>query len=126
MQTVERPRTGLIIAGAAVFGASYLTNVLIAYTDWSDDEDFDGTGPLLVPVVGPLLLLEEADEQLDTFLVLDTLVQTAGLTMLIVGLVSKRQVLEPVRRDTRALSVAPVLGPRTVGATLSMPLGAAL
>ena len=83
---------------------------------------------MLVPVAGPWLALTESftASQLAPFLVVDGLVQAAGLSLLIGGLVTGRTVLvrqEPVPgydpRMPMQWSVAPHTTPTSVGLSVS-------
>lgn len=104
-----RRRTGLIIAGAATFGAVYALNVLGASAGGDN-------GALFVPVVGPFIELGHLNASPLTplagiFLVLDGLAQTAGVAMLIGGIASTKPVL--VRQDVAKTTVR--ITPLTMG-----------
>jgi hypothetical protein len=94
MRTVERPRTGLIVAGTVIFAATYLLNVSAAYLGG------DGTGTLAIPIVGPAVYAgthqsccaNDDNRALNFWMAVDTLVQAAGLTMAILGAVVKTKV----------------------------------
>ncbi len=113
----EKPRIGLIIAGAVTLGVSYLFSVLAFAVDDSVSCDFDtGTGdacesdlwPLTIPVAGPFLTLGTtggAQEGL-MILILDGLAQVGGVAMLVLGLSSKKTVL--VRNDLAEVQLAPL------------------
>jgi hypothetical protein len=116
---VERSRRGLIIAGSIMTGVPWLFSVTAAVG--SDYED--KTGFLLVPVLGPWLMLAtggandpsctnsgdvsfcESNAPLRGILVFDGLVQTAGAVMFVLGFTnpSKRLV-----RDDVTVGVAPM------------------
>ncbi len=93
---VEQRNTGLAIAGASVFGGTYLLNAAIggyAANQWE----------FAVPVVGPWIWAgrnlnqNETGDRIATLgLTLDGLAQAAGLGMMIAGLVTKHKVRQPV------------------------------
>jgi hypothetical protein len=134
-QVVEtRPRMGLVIGGIILFGVVYLINVFAVYIDEQNTgtgdfdpltgeyEDGDTITELLAPVVGPLLLLSEADESsVDTLLVLDSVAQTAGLAMFVIGLVAQREVYAQGQLPERPrFALTPTIGPGRTGASLSL------
>jgi len=106
----ERPRRGLIIAGAVVAGVPWAIGLAAV-----SSEDFpNGSGWLIVPGLGPWLTLAARHDTTCTYgssstgysstcvdfegasrflLVMDGLIQTAGVTMLIVGLASPKKVV---------------------------------
>lgn len=104
----ERPRYGLIIGGSVTFGVFWLTTAVVGgtYNDYR----------LIIPVVGPFLVLHPnyspEDRSANAFLVIDGIVQGAGLIMLLVGLLSKKKVLV---RDRFA--ILPSAAPQTIGLT---------
>ncbi len=114
---VEQRRRGLIIAGSIVLGVPWVFGVTAATA-----ADFkDGTGLLLIPVLGPWLTLTTdvaRDKPCDpgtlvcetraatrAVLVLDGMVQAGGAAMLVVGLFVPKKRL--VRRNV-IVSVAPL------------------
>jgi hypothetical protein len=93
MQTVMRPRTGFIIMGSIMFGVSYSLAAAIAV-----EIEY---GWLAIPFAGPLITMSELRSG-DTAwawigLGVWSLVQTAGVVMLILGITLKREV--QVRAD---------------------------
>ena len=89
-RVVAKRRTGLLISGAAMFGISYATSItlyldIIAFREW-----------MLVPVIGPFVEIGNDDITSGgrLLLAIDGLVQTTGLTLFILGLVSKRHFVE--------------------------------
>jgi len=113
METVERHRIGLIVAGAVTFGVSYYISALIAGIDYDEDGEFDGTGSLLIPVIGPLLTLSETDsEAVDLFLIGDAIAQAAGLAMLVVGIFVPVTEERPVIRQAGEWTLSPQVGRR--------------
>jgi hypothetical protein len=110
-----RIRRGLVIGGAVTFGSTYLLTALTATAASEVDNDFT---PLFVPVVGPFITIGSANASgAGAFwLAFDGVVQSAGVTMLVIGLAAPRTVL--VRDDVGrpSLSLAPVaLGRGTMG-----------
>src|SRR5262249_44822941 len=105
----HRARTGLVVAGALVLGIPYL----IGLSAVSTRGDSNGANWLLVPAIGPWLAIGArhstcssstntssseraqcaADILATTGLVFDGLVQTAGATLLIVGLALPKTLL---------------------------------
>lgn len=123
--------TGLIVAGAVVLGAGWLTNIIVSLgagasiIDPSEDwAPFRFTG--LVPVLGPWIQLGIKPGNAigrrniwGEYLVIDGVFQLAGLAMLIAGIVV------PVERTVRAdggtgidLAVVPSLSPNYSGLDL--------
>jgi hypothetical protein len=104
---VNRPRTGLIVAGAVVLGAGWLTSVLasslIATTNYNSSSyyasslDYSYSWPLLIPVVGPWIQMSYTGNGsgaglANIALAFDGLVQAGGLAMLIAGAVTHTKV----------------------------------
>ena len=89
-RVVAKRRTGLLISGAAMFGISYATSItlyldVVTFREW-----------MLVPVIGPFVEIGNDDITSGgrLLLAIDGLVQTTGLTLFILGLVSKRHFVE--------------------------------
>lgn len=111
----DRPRRGLIIAGSIVTGVPWAFSVTAAAA--SDYEN--KTGFLLVPGIGPWLMLlaggasdrdcEGSDvcsgsrAGVRAVLVFDGLVQSAGATMFVVGLLVPRKRLVPTFEDVSVM-----------------------
>jgi hypothetical protein len=108
-----RARKGLVIPGAVVFGVAYLLSTLVASADNSSYDGGDRYNALWIPVVGPFIQLGRSNNPSgnNDSLVFDGLAQTAGLTMLVLGLAYPRRIL--VRNDLGSLSFAPT--PMKVG-----------
>jgi hypothetical protein len=108
-----RIRKGLVIAGAATFGAAYILTALGAAIAIDNSEDGEPYEPLFIPVAGPFVTIRTADASATaTFgLVVDGVVQVGGLAMLIAGLAAQEQVL--VRVGDAELT--PVVGDRMGG-----------
>jgi hypothetical protein len=115
-RVVKQRRRGLIIAGSIVVGVPWVFGVTAA----TADNFQDGTGFLVVPVLGPWLMLatsardncspndglcssSKSGER--AVLVLDGLVQAAGATMFFAGMLVPR--LRLVRNDV-VVSVIPM------------------
>jgi len=107
-----RSRVGLITGGAILFAVPYLFSALSGAVA-ADSNRWNGGNPaaaMFVPVAGPIIQIGRSDSAtLDLVLILDGIAQAAGLTMLIVGLVSPKKVL--VRNDLGTLGVAPLMLP---------------
>jgi hypothetical protein len=109
----EKTRTALVVVGALTLGIPYLIGLSAVSTQNSNN----GANWLLVPAIGPWLAIgarktvckrsvnQTLDQGLEctsealatTGLVFDGIVQTAGATLLIIGLVLPKKVL--VRQD---------------------------
>jgi hypothetical protein len=89
-RTERRIRTGLVVSGALMIGIPWIVVASIATT-----VDVRDVGILWVPVAGPFIYTATTsgtDDLADPFLVIDGLVQTAGLIMLVLGIVLKQDV----------------------------------
>ena len=126
-RTETRPIVGLIVAGAVVLGAGWITNIIVsafagAGSSWDSWEPFRYTG--LVPALGPWIQLAlipsgSGRDGWDQYLVTDGVIQLAGLTMLILGIAI------PVEHTVYAqngggvqLGFVPNLSPHTAGGSL--------
>lgn len=109
-------RKGLVIAGACVFGATYLLTVVVAA------EAGKGAEILYVPVVGPFVaagVLAKGGElgaSLAPVFILDGVAQLAGVGMFIAGMVAQKQVL--VRNDVSFQVLPTPLGKGGLGLTV--------
>jgi len=108
-------RTGLVVAGSVLFGVFYgLTVAGAGSVDSSDGNR------LLIPVFGPVLygntLTGDWRNFSRFFLWIDTLAQTAGATMLIVGVAAPKT--ELVRNDLGSVHIQPLVGRGTGGLAL--------
>jgi hypothetical protein len=95
-----RPNTGLMITGAALFGALYLVNAGTAYVS--------GEGTVAIPVVGPLIYGQNRDDAgLKLFMALDFAAQTTGVVLFAIGALThhKVTVLDKVAMVPTASSV---------------------
>jgi hypothetical protein len=119
----ERARRGPIIAGAIVLGVPYTLGLWIAASSDFRNHSYW----LVVPAIGPMLTFWTRDDACDEdrsdtqeaadcvgdafigmFLVMDTLMQTAGGAVLLYGLTSSKKVL--VRQGAQLTT-----GPRQIG-----------
>ena len=119
----ERIRRGPVIAGAIVLGVPYVLGLNVAAAEGFDNHSYW----LLVPGFGPFLTLGTRDDAcneqansannagdclgdalIDSVLVMDGIMQTAGGVLLLVGALDKKKVLV---REQAALG----FGPRRVG-----------
>lgn len=113
-----RPRLGLVISGAAMFGASYLSVALPGA--FALDLGSEEAGWLLVPVAGPFVCIAECfdvDEGngLSALLVFDGIVQIAGITLFIIGFAAQAPVYERAANDGPQLAVAPWVNEDSAG-----------
>jgi hypothetical protein len=119
-RAVERPRTALVVAGAIIMGVPYAIGLSAVTSSTSRN----GAAWLLVPGIGPWLSMgarnncgstnDPAADSLGclgdalavTGLIFDGILQTAGATLLIVGLAVPKTVL--VRQDVATVTLAHV------------------
>ena len=87
------PRYVLVGIGAGMLGGGWIVSALIGSTMINNDDD--NGYKLLIPIAGPLLLMQDTDGPLaglaDGFLLFDAAVQTAGAVMLVLGFVLQRE-----------------------------------
>lgn len=124
---VQRRPKNLLLAGAALFGASYLAAALTAATVIGGHaRQRSEVAPLFAPLAGPWITLAtsrdaalgDPDRRANGVLaMLDGVAQPTGAALLIAGLVSRKPVLVRTRESygVRETSFAPevVLGPRS-------------
>jgi hypothetical protein len=115
-----RVRKGLIIAGGATFGGTYLFSLLLAAA--GQDSASNGGGkndlaPLFIPVFGPFITMgNSTSATADVFLAIDGAAQAAGVAMAVVGLSMPKTIL--VRNDLgrgAEVTIQPVVGFGTAG-----------
>lgn len=113
----SRPKYGLIIGGAATFGAVYLATAGLTAlgngVDCTLHNHAGGCGGervLFVPVVGPLIHLAKSDQVGAWFfgpgLVMSSLAQLTGLTLLVIGALVPERVASSAS-DRQRYSLAP-------------------
>jgi hypothetical protein len=130
----ERPRKGLIIAGAVVLGVPWALG--LTFTAGASPSFQNQTGWLVVPALGPWITLatrtksrncssyssgdslctsfnDADDSAARTLLILDGLTQAAGTIMLIVGLASPKKVISRDFVGSLHLNVTPAPVGRT-------------
>lgn len=120
----KRSRPYLWIPGMGVFGAAYVLGV--GFLLESEDESSHGTGPVVLPIVGPLITLgtyecpHEANEceGRRLFMGFDAAVQAAGATLFVLGLVLRRKRF--LRSDLAGSSL--VVTPQLTGAAPGLSL----
>jgi hypothetical protein len=118
------PRYGLVGAGAAVLGGTWLISMITAIaldreSSVDNDPNFDDMyTPMLIPVVGPFITIGTADSSGTGagILALDGVVQCAGLAMFIAGFASPKVELVP---GGPAVQVTPLASPNLTGMALS-------
>jgi len=110
----------LAIAGGCTLGGLWLVSSMVGglLTDlWSSSRDTQSAWPLFIPVAGPFIGIgtTEAQSAATFMLVLDGVLQTAGLASFIAGLAVEKQVL--IRDDVAQVTVdvAPIVGPSSAG-----------
>lgn len=105
-QVESRVNRGLVIAGGVTFASTYGLSVLasIAFATESQREA-DRFLPLLVPLGGPFITIGTSDAKgTETMLLLmDGLGQVAGVTMFIIGMTSKTDMLVRSNQPTGAV-----------------------
>lgn len=104
-QLRTRADRGLAIGGVTVFGTGYLISLVIGTTVlMSDDSDSDTFAPLLVPVAGPFMAINTLDAEGSGvfWLMIDGLMQTAGVLMLAGAFASEDTYLKRQDVDGRA------------------------
>jgi hypothetical protein len=115
-----RPRLGLVISGAAMFGASYITSVFTGAMIMEAGHD-DGAF-LYIPAVGPLICAAACgsdDEPLAaTLLVFDSLIQITGITLFALGFALQTPVYERAEIEGPQLAVAPWVTEDSAGLSL--------
>lgn len=96
MTVRSRARTGLISAGAAIFGVPWITSLIVA-TAADRGSGSDGLGWLAVPAIGPLIAggVNGASTTGWTVLMLDALLQSGGLVLFFYGITHPTQYLVP-------------------------------
>lgn len=114
---VERRKRGLIIAGAAAFGATYLTSALI----YSVDRDLSYpafNASLLIPVLGPFLQLGNTSSSGGLILGVLGTAQAVGITLFSLGMVKRRYVEYFADLGQRGFSMSPQMSPERAGMNL--------
>ena len=103
----KRARKGLVIPGAVMFGVAYLLSTLVAAADDGNYEGGNRYTALWIPVIGPFIQMGRSTTVGDDnqMFFLDGAAQTAGLTMLVLGLAFPRTIL--VRNDLGTISLLP-------------------
>lgn len=90
--TIRRPIWGLVIAGAVTLGVTWLATPTVGAAVEASGQSI---GVLAIPVAGPWVCLAGGCEDPDDYvaaLVVSGVLQAAGLTMLILGLVIQQEV----------------------------------
>ena len=123
-----RVRGSMIGGGVGMFGGAYLISVLVAAIgEDAHSSCYSSTGctnsaaPLFIPVVGPFITMGNTDSATaDVFLVVDGLLQAAGVAMFIYGVAVPKTVL--VRNDLGKVKFnppMPFVGKNSAGIGLS-------
>jgi hypothetical protein len=113
---VKQIRLGLVIAGASIFGTTYLATAVPSLVVAGGGSPEAAVGA--IPVAGPFALLglilrpppSRTDNNLDVggfipIFVTDGILQAAGAAMLIAGIVSRKRVMVP---DDAKVHIVPV------------------
>lgn len=129
--TESRARSGMVVAGGVMLGIGYGISAAAAGAGLSDGND--NLVPLFIPVAGPFVTLntarvfrggEDTGEDVGKVfgaigLIFDGLIQVTGVTLLVVGLAARKEVV--VRDKPEAASAVPeiAVGPRSATARWS-------
>lgn len=98
----ERTSTGLVIGGSVSFGAAYVMSVAtgaMALADEDAGDEDESWGPIFIPVVGPAITAASvhANSVGSFLLVADSVVQTVGVGLFVLGLVDPEREWEADR-----------------------------
>jgi hypothetical protein len=109
---VHRPRRGLVTAGAITFGVSWgiaATISLLLNDSSCVDSCSDTADYLWIPVAGPMILaFRDSNSGGESFFVLWSAAQAAGLIMFVVGLIGHDVQEYRVAQRGPSLSLAPM------------------
>ena len=126
-RTVRRPIIGLIVSGAVMLGVSWLIHgaIVSPFAGWSIDSGFNGRWDTfrsvgLVPVAGPWIQLAIkptgfSDDGWAPYLVLDGVLQAAGLVMLVLGASIQNETTVYADAGGFELAVLPTAGDGAAG-----------
>lgn len=114
-----RPIWGMFIAGIPIFVVPWILTGLI-------DLDF-GSGIGFIPLAGPFILAAQTsdfDSMLQTLLIIDGVVQIAGVALIVLGLVIQREVVVRARLgddpDSPAITLLPFASETSAGLSLAL------
>ena len=107
-----KPRTGLIIGGASVFGSSYVVTALTALL-FSDSTNRWRTA--LIPGIGPLVCAATAHRQVTMLDVISSAAQLGGLTMMVIGAAFPKSVLVRDQSVSKSWLVRPYVSYDSIG-----------
>lgn len=116
----ERTRTGWVVSGSILFGLSWGGSILAGIGRGATSETGDHAGnALFVPVIGPFAFARNASEGSNvSFYVVDGILQTAGVAMLLYGILAPKKVL--VRQEIATIAHPEILvGPGSIGMKFS-------
>ncbi|HZO12461.1 MAG TPA: hypothetical protein VFB62_04360, partial [Polyangiaceae bacterium] len=119
----ESPRIGLVVSGAVLLSALWITSASAAVAldrqdDGTGDPNFDDKyWPMFIPVVGPFVTIKTADSSGTgaAILGLDGAAQAVGLGMFIAGFAAPKRELVP----KRTVRVTPTVSPKLAGLSAS-------
>lgn len=130
-RTEMRPNLGLVITGAVMLAVSWIIHgaLISPFAGYSLDLGFQdqwatfrATG--FIPLAGPWVQLAvkpngTGSDGWGPYLVVDGVLQAAGLTMLILGLVLQEEHTVVARADAPSFAIAPMIGPALTGLAAS-------
>src|SRR5690606_6281404 len=98
-QVERRPRLGMIISGAALFGAVWLITTMVAVPVGVERDNPDALR-LAIPMFGPFIGISEFGSEgtenfVDGVLAFNGLLQAVGATVLIIGIATPKRRLVP-------------------------------
>ena len=114
--TVYRPRVGLIIAGFALFTATWVPTLILSSRGGGGCDDQgcrDAFEVVWFPVLGPLLAYDKNGNLPEGLAVLWTLAEAAGLAMGIAGLIGRQVPVDSPPKSS--LRITPTLSPGGAG-----------
>lgn len=131
-QTVSRPNYGLIISGAVLLGVGWVLNIITGLPAGDDPFSSGSTAEWdafrvtsIIPAAGPWIQLAVkptpfSQDYWGPWLIIDGLMQAAGLIMLVVGIATPRTetVLAQGSGGGVELAFVPRIGPDQLGAGL--------
>ena len=128
-RTVTRPNVGLIVSGAVLLGGGWVANIITGlpagddpFSSGSEPEWDTFRGVSLVPVAGPWIQLGVkpttfSQDYWAPWLIIDGLMQVAGITMLVIGIATPRTETVVAERATDfQWALVPQLSPGHAGA----------
>jgi hypothetical protein len=130
-RTETRPILGLVITGVAMLAVSWIIHgaIISPFAGYSLASGFQDSWSVfrasgIIPLAGPWVQLAVKPDGLGSdgwgpYLVVDGVLQAAGLTMLIVGLAVQEEHTVVARGDAPSFAIAPMIGPELTGLAAS-------